>query len=268
MVDQSASSSFVITLPTGYWMRPARYEDLGEVVHVLNLAYQDLLGTDRFSEGEINSDWGMPGFDLEQDSRIVVAPDGQIAGYLDLFDLNPLHVRINCYGQVHPGHRGQGIAYALLSWAEQRAGLSISKAPENARVSLITYALSINRNADRVIKSRGFQLIRYSLQMVTELTDNIPLPIWPEGINLRRFVPGQDDIALVQAEREAFSDHWGHVESPFEFELARHRHFWKTDPDFDPELYFLALDGDQIAGMSLCFKRIEEDSGYGLGWLA
>ena len=145
MVDHSANSSFETALPTRYWMRPARHEDLGEVVKVLNKAYQDLLGTDRFSENEVNCDWGMPGFNLEQDLRVVVAPDGQIAGYLDLFDLNPPHVRINCFGQVHPGHRGRGIAYALLSWAEQRATLSISKAPDEARVNLITYALSINQ---------------------------------------------------------------------------------------------------------------------------
>jgi ribosomal protein S18 acetylase RimI-like enzyme len=31
------------------------------------------------------------------------------------------------------------------------------------------------------------------------------------------------------------------------------------NPDFDPSLWFLAMDGDTIAGISLCYPKVTED---------
>ncbi len=63
--------------------------------------------------------------------------------------------------------------------------------------------------------------------------------------------PGQERAVLL-ADRDAFRDHWGHVERPFEVDYRRLMHFIENDPEFDPDLWFLALDGDEIAGISLC----------------
>lgn len=57
-------------LPPGYWMRSARMEDLKEVVRLVNLSYQELLGQDRFSIDELGRDWTMPGFYLNEDSQV------------------------------------------------------------------------------------------------------------------------------------------------------------------------------------------------------
>jgi ribosomal protein S18 acetylase RimI-like enzyme len=54
------------------------------------------------------------------------------------------------------------------------------------------------------------------------------------------------------------------VEGPFEEGLKR----WKYDREyegFDPTLIFLAMDGDQIAGVSLCRPHSQYDSE--LGWV-
>ena len=48
---------------------------------------------------------------------------------------------------------------------------------------------------------------------------------------------------LFEADVEAFRDHWGpHDESEASFRR------WLSEPTFDPSLYVVAWDGDEIAG--------------------
>lgn len=252
-------------IPAGFQMRPARFEDLAAVVGVLNAAFQQLLGADRFSENEIGGDWERPGFNLETDSQVAVAEGGEIVAYFDVFDFTESHVQLNCWGQVHPAYTGRGLASAMLGWCETRARSSIPMAPSGTRVTLMISTLSVDRTAIRVVEHSGFKQVRRSLRMVIDLDHEIAEPDWPDGIEVREFVLGQDDEAIIYALREIFSDHWGYTEKPFELELARYRHFWATDEVFDPSLDFLAMDGDQVAGISLCYSKIEEDPE--MGWV-
>ena len=70
----------------------------------------------------------------------------------------------------------------------------------------------------------------------------------------------------ILAIAEAFKDHWGFVKKREEDELAFWKHRLENDPDFDPGLWFLAMDGDQIAGVCLCFPKLIEDPQ--MGWVA
>jgi hypothetical protein len=63
-----------------------------------------------------------------------------------------------------------------------------------------------------------------------------------------------DVLAVYRAYDEAFQDHWGHIEQPEEDGLARFKHHF-DDPSFDPTLWFIAKDGDEIAAVSLCFPK-------------
>src|SRR5262249_11553693 len=122
------------------------------------------------------------------------------------------------------------------------------KAPANARVSLIAGVNSKNEAGHELLRNEGFQLVRYFSTMEIVLTETLPAPQWPEGITVRTYIPGQDDRAVFEADDEAFSDHWGYVPMPFEEWM----HDMNTGKGIDPSLWFLAMDGDQIAGFSLC----------------
>jgi ribosomal protein S18 acetylase RimI-like enzyme len=102
--------------------------------------------------------------------------------------------------------------------------------------------------------------------MVIQLNGTPPEPHWPAGLAVRTLVPGQDEVAVLQAVRGSFKDHWGYVEHPFEEELRRWQHFMANDENFDPSLWFLALDGDKIAGISLCRMRVFDDPD--MGWVS
>ncbi len=253
-------------LSAGYSIRPARRQDLDQTVAAINAAFRRLIGADFFSTERLGREWDTPGFSLKEDTRLAIGPEGQIAGYYDLFDLDEPHVRMYGFGVEHPDHQGEGIAQALVQWGEQRARRSISKAPKEARVAFLAHILSVDHAMQEICLQAGFKLVRHSLRMVIDLDQEIPQPAWPEGIALRPFVLGRDDEATVQAIREAFADHWGYVEHPFENELARYRHMWENDQDFDPELYFVAVDGEQVAGISLCNLKVEDNPE--MGWVS
>jgi mycothiol synthase len=264
-VDTRAFVGLKEGLPGGYTMRPAHRQDLEAVVEMLNEAYHELSGVNKFSTTGLDREWEMPGFNLGSDSQVVLGPDGDIVAYCDVFDLYDPHVRIFCYGKVHPDHADKGLASVLLNWAEARARCSIQLAPAEAQVMLLGNILSCDQAGHENYQKSGFSLVRESNRMSIELDRELSEPVWPDGIMVRNFVLGQDDEIMIQALRESFSDHWGFVERPFEAELVSFRHRWSNDPDFDPDLYFLAVEGDEIAGVSLCYRKIEEDPE--MGWV-
>jgi GNAT superfamily N-acetyltransferase len=81
-------------------------------------------------------------------------------------------------------------------------------------------------------------------------------PTWPQGIQVRTAQGQQDMRLLLEAYREAFRDHWGYIETPFEENFQRWSNLVLSRENFDPELWFVAWDKDQIAGISLCFPRM------------
>jgi ribosomal protein S18 acetylase RimI-like enzyme len=62
---------------------------------------------------------------------------------------------------------------------------------------------------------------------------------------------------------ESFQDHFGFVAEPLEEGLKRFKHFWEGEGS-DPTLLYVAMDGDQIAGINLCRPHAFDD--LDMGW--
>jgi len=63
---------------------------------------------------------------------------------------------------------------------------------------------------------------------------------------------------------EAFEDHFGHIDNqPFEQALEQFEHFNVNDPAYDPDLWYIAMDGDQPAGVLKGRKHSSENPDYG-----
>ena len=84
----------------------------------------------------------------------------------------------------------------------------------------------------------------------------------PEGLEVRP-VQMEDLQAIRAASLEAFRDHWGFSEEnePTVEQMVE-------DPNFDPSLWRVAWDGDQVAGMVLSFIDARENESYNRlrGW--
>jgi ribosomal protein S18 acetylase RimI-like enzyme len=91
--------------------------------------------------------------------------------------------------------------------------------------------------------------------MATSLDRPLPAPVWPAGIAVRTFIPGRDDRATFEAVEDAFRDLWGRPRGTFERFSAM-----VTAPGFDPALWLLAIDGDEIVATGLA--RALPDEGW------
>jgi mycothiol synthase len=255
-----------IQLPPNYTIRPATLADVEGTNAMFNAAGQKLIGVaDKFNAEDLRREWQIPGYDLETDSRLAIAPDGKIVGFIEFWDPSDPHVRYNVWGRTHPDYENLGIGTALLAWAEERSAQSVGKAPAEARLTLAGNALSSHTAAHDLYYAAGYQRVRAYLRMVIHLDAPPAEPAWPANMTIRTMQPG-DEAGVVRAFRESFRDHWGFVEAPFEEDLARWRASAFADPEFDPSLYFLACEGDQIAGISLCWHKVSDDPE--MGWVS
>ena len=260
-IDESIA---VNSLPEGYFMRPARIEDLEETVAVFNAASHSLIGIEKYPLDIIRMEWLEPGFNQETDSRVVTNADGKIVAYGEVWDVSEPHVNAYCWGRVHPEYTGKGLGSALLAWQEKRAHQAIDKAPPEARVVMTCSVPSIDQASQKLMLDTSFSLIRYSLRMVVELNEQPPDPKWSDGISIRT-LQAHDVRAMIHAIDDAFKDHWGYVQHPFEIEYEQWKHYMENNPEFDPTLYFLAIDGDEIAGISICEPKCHDDQE--MGWV-
>jgi mycothiol synthase len=192
---------------------------------------------------EMLDDWHS--LDLAEEAVIVTSPDGRTAAYADVF--NRSFVIVSIYGYVHPDYRGMSLGSYLVAWGERWTRDHMPQAQENARVVAQHYINSANEAARRLLENSGYTPVRGIYVMETKLEEAPPLPHWPADISVRTFVPGRDERAVYEAVEDAFRDMWGRPRGTFE------RFVGMTKAEsFDPSLWFLALEGDEIAGVTLC----------------
>ncbi|HEX5849035.1 MAG TPA: GNAT family N-acetyltransferase [Rubrobacter sp.] len=233
-------------------MRVPEREDAGEVAAMIRAADLADNGTSDMSVEELLDDWHS--LDLTQEAVAVVAPEGTIAGYADV--VNRSYVSVSVYGYVHPDFRGLGIGKSLISWGERWTRERMPHAPEDARVVIQHYVNDLNEPAQRLLRSLDYAPVRGVYVMETDLHEAPPQPLWPGGVTVRTFTPGKDERPLFEAVEDAFRDMWGRPRGTLE------RFISMTQVEsFDPTLWFLAVDGDEIAGATLC-KTLS-----GEGWI-
>lgn len=257
-----------IVLPKGYAMRPARLSDLDAAIDLFNACSRALHGRDEFKAEDIRFEWTLPDTDLEKSMRVVLSPEGQMVGYIEVWDTHAQPVHPWVWGRVHPDYEGQGIGTALLTWADERCHLALEKCPPEARVSYRVGYEASYQPAAKLYTSLGFQPLRHSWTMLIEFDETpVPQPM-PDGFSIRLYQHPQDLRLTYQAVRDSFQDHFGYVEEPFEHGVERWRSFIEGDQKFDESLWFLAVDNatGEIAGISLC--RIEAHHDSEQGWVS
>ncbi len=247
-------------------MRPATLDDLEAAVELFEVCSYHMIGQNEVSLSDVRMEWILPDFHLESATRVVVTPDGKPVGYVEVWDTDETPVRIWVWGRVHPEYEDRGIGSHLMKWAEERARKALSKVPKDLRVVMQSGAYKTYEPAHQLLNDFGMSPVRHFYTMAIELENLPPKPVWPSGIEVRTIKGYSELREVIWATEEAFQDHWGHVEQPFEDVYQRWLHFTRNDEDYDPSLWFLAMDGDEIAGVSLCHPQSNLDSE--MGWVS
>lgn len=243
-------------LPQGFTSRPPRPDEIVQVYEFVRDCEIAEEGQPDETLSDVEEKWGKPGFNLETDAILVLAPDGEIAGYGFIPDHTKPSMTMLTY--TGPKFNGQGIGHFLLDYLEERLSREIAKFDPTWQITYASW-ISANNHFDREqLESRGYSQVREFWQMGIVLTEPPAGPVWPEGIEVRPMVRGQDDLAIYEAYEETFSDHWGHIRLSFE-EYCQRRF---DNPKFDPSLWFLAIDNasGEIAGYSCC--SVDDSRGW------
>ncbi len=193
---------------------------------------------------------------LETDAWLVEQDDGRAVAFAAIASGVP--VKLYALLFVVPEARRQGIGTALSDLVETRARELVDRAPADARVVLNSAIKGGSDPELRWARRLGYEVERTFLKMQIELDAPPPAPVWPEGIELRTMEVGRDERTFFETLNESFADHWGFVPGPYERFLRR-----TARSDFDPELWFMAWDGEQPAAFAIC-----EPMGEDRGWVA
>jgi mycothiol synthase len=230
--------------------------EAAEIAGIINAVSRAEYGVDDVNEAEIRRWFAQPDFDVERDV-FVAEQAGRVSAYADVSDEGKrgeqfwIDVRL-------PPDGGEAAGAALLAAAEARAAELAAGRPRDGERRLISGTSSVNERLAGVLENAGYRLYRHSFRMEIDLGGDLPEAQLPEGIDVGPFASG-DERAVFDAMNEAFEDTWDHV--LWDFEEWRH---WTTGrDDFDPTLWWLARDGDELAGASLCrVHEIERDMGW------
>jgi len=218
--------------PEGLEVRRVTVDDAPAIDELVTAADVAVQGWSESSESELLGWWRM--MDLEQNSWVLHDGDSIHACAVAFVHGDTLELD----GFVHPDAQGRGLGAWLVAQARERAReLSLPK--------LYVFSLAGDARAHRLFEQFGMRELRRFYRMLIELEGPPPEPEWPEGLCVDTFRL-EDAEAFHAAMGEAFADEWNFVHMPFEqwYELRLVK-----DPDFDPTLWFIVRDGDEIAAV-------------------
>jgi mycothiol synthase len=217
-------------------LRELRREDAEQVAALFVAAF----GEARLLDAEEIRSW-LDNKELKPEHLRVLEEDGAVIGYGDIW-IEDDEVALDV---AAPGHWEP-----FLEWAEAEAG--------QRGVTIRAY-FPAGHELEQIVSARGYRLVRSSYTMEVQLAEP-PQAAVPGGLTVRSYREG-DEEAVRSALNEAFADDWHHHDvSPANF-----TEFYVKQRHFDPSLWLLAWDRDELAGFVLATSERVGDPD--LGWV-
>ena len=255
-------------LPPGFSARPVVPDrDVDQILELCRAAAIAEYGSPDIDERMIRGAFQLPGLEHERDTLLVEDGDGRAAGTAVYYDGDTQHIAPYLFLRTQPDLAGSTVPDALLDWGADRAAGNLHLAPDGARVALHADTASVNEGIVAALERSGWHRDRVNWTMEIDLVAAAPLPepAWPNGVTIRSADPAEldrDAHLLHETEKESFSDHYGYTPIPFE----EWWHFRTAFNEPEPELWLLAMDGEEVAGMALvASQRAGEPD---LGWIS
>jgi mycothiol synthase len=226
-------------------LRDATAADSAEISELLNAIVVGYYGEPEFTGKEVES-W----FAHDELDVVVAERDGALVGYADRWREKQRHRAWFDLG-IPPGEAET--AGTLLREIEARAAPDVDPG-----ALAMTWVKEVDSTMRGAVEAAGYELLRHSFRMRTELDGDAGPVEWPDEIRVTTFEPSHE-AAVHAAHQEAFADHWEFVFEP----LDQWRKWYVENPGFDPSLWFLAWYGDELAGISLCRVHSSGDAEHG-----
>jgi ribosomal protein S18 acetylase RimI-like enzyme len=196
--------------------------------------------------------------DPYEDMRFVEV-GGQVVGYSRVWwQVEPQGKWLyQHFTHLLPAWRGRGIRRRMLRNNERRLReIAADHAAEGPRM-LEAWAADTEVHWQALLVREGYKAVRHHYHLIHPDLDEVPdLPL-PPGLEVRP-VQSEHLWTVWEAAREACQDQWATTEAQGAWFEA-----WQQSPTFDPRLWQVAWDGDEVAGMVLNSVDWEENSQYG-----
>ncbi|MBN1453933.1 MAG: GNAT family N-acetyltransferase [Anaerolineales bacterium] len=214
-------------------IRPATFADIENVFALI--AEQNKLdyGSAMMTVEDLHKRW--QNIKIQANTSVAIAGD-KLAGYAELQDGDFLSIYLAERDNVNLGSK-------LLNILEEKA-----KQQNSQGVELGTRISEKNQAFLQIFLASGYKSDLSFLIMELNLDTPPATPIWPEGIQVRTFVIGQDEQATYQADEEVSQDK-GYYH-PLDFDGWSKR-MGLNHERFDPDLWFLAHYKNDIVGVAL-----------------
>lgn len=232
------------SLPDGFRARVATPADIRVAADIVRAEERSLRGESMWDVGDIADFWRLANF---EDGSWIVERGRVPVAFVACLERND---ETHSWASVHPDAEGNGLGSWLLGRAEQRALKVGSRSVQAGR-------FAENSAGHALLEGLGFRDVRHFYRMRIELDREPESPQWPAGVEPATFRQ-EDARAFHEALNEAFAGEWGFLSLPFD-EWRRIR---LQAPDTDLSLWFMAREGDEIAGVARC-----EGKRDGGGWI-
>ncbi len=161
-------------------------------------------------------------------------------------------------GWVRPEWRRKGIGTAILHHNEGRIWEIAVEHPSAVQKFFQNDYNDRQPGVAALLAENGYQGVRWGYEMLRAIQVPLPEAPLPKGLEVRQATREADFRAIFWGQNEAFQDHWGHSPATEE-DFQR----WRSDPiTFKPELWKVAWEKDEVAGMVLNFFNEEENAEY------
>ncbi len=229
-------------VPPGFSLRRPTVADARAVVDLLNAADIAEGHLPEASVDDLLGDW--TDIDLAADAWIVERTGVRGAqGYVSVEGHGGVDFRVNL--TVLPDARARGVGSLLLGLAEDRARGELERSPSGVRVVIGGHVYA-DTASGAWAERRGYREVRRFNQMTITLDGPPAPPTVVPGITVRTFEVGRDEQSVFASLAQSFADHWGSIPMSYD---EWSRGFARTD--FDPLLWYLALDGDEVVSTAL-----------------
>jgi mycothiol synthase len=236
-------------IPSGFHMRRPTDADAGAVAGLRRAIETARHGDSDETPELVREEWALPRLALARDAWLVEDERGRLAGY-GLCWVEAPPGAIVAEQSVHPETRGRGLSEVLLDLCEARAEERFRAARPEHDGSLGVWSHEGDAPRLALYERRGFARTRAFLRLDRDLGPAVEPSAWPAGVAVRTFRVGHDEAAVHAAGEEAFRDHF----RPAEMDLEEWVEYRFSRGDLDPELWFVAWDGEEAAGAVLAFE--------------
>ena len=157
------------------------------------------------------------------DDVVFVEVDGQAVGAAGVERVVREVPQYQFWGSIDPAWRRRGLGTWLMAWTITRATDRASREDPTGPVELASFAEDSEAGHRALLAETGFGPVRHFFLMQRNgLADALEVPL-PDGFEIRP-VTEAHHRPIIEAENEAFRDHWGHremTESTFKTTFGR-----------------------------------------------